>query len=105
MTQNLPENLADFELSRAEGIHSILTLINLIPDPAIIYQREKDEILTANNPLFLLTNLGEKDFIGQPIKTLLPNITDTDPISGHDKKALLKHKNNLQYPSKYGSSP
>jgi len=100
VTQNLPENLADFELSRAEGIHSILTLINLIPDPAIIYQREKDEILTANNPLFLLTNLGEKDFIGQPIKTLLPNITDTDPISGHDKKALLKHKKQPSMPVK-----
>lgn len=100
MTQNLPENLADLELSKAEGIHSILTLINLIPDPAIIYQREKDEILTANNPLFLLTNLGEQDFIGQPIKTLLPNITDTDPISGHDKKALLKHKKQPSIPVK-----
>jgi len=100
VTQNLPENLVDFELSRTEGIHSILTLINLIPDPAIIYQREKDEILTANNPLFLLTNLGEKDFIGQPIKTLLPNISDTDPISGHDKKALLKHKKQPSIPVK-----
>lgn len=92
MTQNLPENLADSELSRLEGIQSILTLINLIPDPAIIYQRANDKILTANNPLYLLSNLGEKDFIGQPIKALLPNITDTDPISGHDKKALLRHK-------------
>ena len=92
MTQDLLENLPDFELTRLEGIQSIFTLINLIPDPAIIYQRAKDEIVTANNPLFLLTNLGENDFIGQPIKTLLPNLTETDPIIGHGKKALLRHK-------------
>lgn len=98
MNHNLPENLVELELSRVEGIQSILTLINLIPDPAIIYQHKNNKILTANNPLFLLTNLGEKDFIAQPIKALLPNITDTDPISGHDKKALLKHKNQPSIP-------
>ena len=84
--------MADLELSREEGIENILTLIDLIPDPAIIYHRIKDEILIANNALFLLTNLGEIDFIGQPIKSLIPNIIDTDPISGHDKKVLLRHK-------------
>jgi PAS domain S-box-containing protein len=92
VTQDLSENLPDFELTRLEGIQSIFTLINLIPDPAIIYQREEDQILSANNPLYLLTNLGENDFIGQPIKTLLPNLTETDPIIGHDKKAFLRHK-------------
>jgi two-component system, NtrC family, sensor histidine kinase AtoS len=92
VSHNIPEILANFELSRSEGIQSILTLINLIPDPAILYNRATQEILTANNPLFLLTNLGENDFVGQSIKALLPNLTDTDPISGHDKHALLRHK-------------
>jgi len=89
---NLSENFSEFELSREEGIQSILTLINLIPDPAFIYHRGQDRILAANNPLYLLTNLGEKDFIGGPIRTLLPNITETDPIGGHNKQALLRHK-------------
>jgi len=92
VTHNLPENLLNFEFSKNEGIQSILTLLNLIPDPAIIFHAEENEILVANNPLYLLTNLGENDFIGQSIKTLLPNISDTDPISGHDRKALLRHK-------------
>jgi len=92
VTQNLIENLADFEFSKNEGIQTILTLIDLIQDPAIIYHQSEDKILTANNPLFLLTNLGESDFIGQPIKSLLPNIEDTDPISGHDQMVLMKHK-------------
>jgi len=92
VTDNLPEYLSDFDLSREEGTQSILTLINLIPDPAVIYHREKDEIITANNPLFLLTSLGESDFVGKPIKNLLPNLSDTDPISGHNKQALLRHK-------------
>lgn len=92
MTQTLIENLADFEFSKDEGIQAILTLIDLIQDPAIIYNKNDDKILTANNPLFLLTSLGENDFIGQPINSLLPNIEDTNPISGHDQSALLKHK-------------
>jgi PAS domain S-box-containing protein len=92
VTQNKIENLAGFEFSKNEGIQTILTLIDLIQDPAIIYNQNDDKILTANNPLFLLTSLGENDFIGQPINSLLPDIEDTDPISGHDQSALLKHK-------------
>jgi len=92
VTENLTDNLSNFELSREEGLQSILTLINLIPDPAIIYHREQDVILTANNPLYLLTNLGESDFIRKPINTLMPGISDTDPISGHNRQAQLRHK-------------
>lgn len=92
MSQNSPENIADLEISKTEGIQTILTLINLIPDPAIFYNPHQDKILIANNPLFLLTKLGEKDLINQPIKSLLPNLSDTDPISGHNKRALLRHK-------------
>jgi len=92
VTQNFSENFSEFELSREEGIHSILTLINLIDDPALIYHHGHDRILAANNPLYLLTNLGEMDFIGGSIKRLLPNITETDPIGGHNKQALLRHK-------------
>lgn len=92
MTQNFSEHFDDFELTPGEEIHSVLTLFNLLPDPAIIYQPEDDTVLAANNAFFLLTNLGEGDFLHQSIKNLLPNITDTDPISGHDKKALLRHK-------------
>lgn len=98
MTHNLPENLENFEFSPAEGIHSVLTLFNLIPDPAIIYQRAEDSVLAANNAFFLLTNLGENDFLHQSITTILPDISDTDPISGHDKKALLRHKKQPSIP-------
>ncbi len=92
MSQNLSNQQPSFDLTREEGIQSILTLINLIPDPAVIYHSGRDEILSANNPLYLLTQLGENDFIGASIKALLPNLTDTNPISGHDKQALLRHK-------------
>jgi len=92
VTQNLPENLAGFEFTQTEGMQSILTLMNLIPDPAVIYNRLKDEIRIANNPLYLLTNLGENDLLGKPIKSILPNLNDTDPVSGHNKPALLRHK-------------
>lgn len=92
MTYNLPDKFEDFNATPVENNISILTLFNLIPDPAVIYHQESDAILSANNAFFLLTNLGENDFIGQSIKSILPNITDTDPISGHDKKALLRHK-------------
>jgi PAS domain S-box-containing protein len=92
VTQNIIENLPNFEISKNEGIQTILTLIDLIKDPAIIYLRTEDKILTANNPLYLITNLGENDFIGQPINSLLAEISDTDPISGHDQQTVLRHK-------------
>jgi PAS domain S-box-containing protein len=92
VTQNLPENLSNFDLSQSEGIESILTLLNLIPDPAIIYDRDKDQILAANNALYLLTNLEEKDFLHKEIHSLLPNISDTNPTTGHGQKTRLRHK-------------
>lgn len=92
MTKNISDNSYNLNFTPDEGLESLLTLFNLIPDPAIIYQPSNDSILAANNALFLLTNLGEADFIHQSIKTLLPNISNTDPFSGHDKKALLRHK-------------
>ena len=100
MTQNLLENLADIDFSKHEGIQAILTLIDLINDPAIIYNRNDDKILAANNPLFLLTSLGENEFLGNPIESLLPDIEDTDPISGHDHSVLLKHKKQPPIPVK-----
>jgi len=96
--QNLPENLADLDITKSEGIQTIFTLMNLIPDPAIIYNRITDKILIANNPLFLITKLGEEDLLNQPIKSLLPNITDTDPITGHNRQALLRHKTQPSIP-------
>ena len=93
MTQPIPENLSEFDLSRAESIKSILTLMDLISDPAFIYQREKDQIIAGNNALFQRTTFNEADFIGQSIKTLLPNITNTDPIIGHGQSTLLRQKN------------
>ena len=81
-----------------EGTQSASTLFNLIQDPAIIYDREKEAILAANNAFFLLSNLGESDFIDQPISTIIPNLLDTDPFSGHDKKAFLIHKKQLLIP-------
>jgi len=92
VNQNEPEYPLNFDLSKSEGIESILTLLNLIPDPAIIYSRGNDQILAANNALFLLTNLEEKDFLNQVIHTLLPNIQDTNPTTGHGQKTRLRHK-------------
>ena len=92
MTLNLPNEFDRIVLNTDEGINSVLTLFNLIPDPAIIYFPEEDTILAANNAFFLMTNLGEDEFIHNSIKAVLPNITDTDPIGGHNKKARLRHK-------------
>ncbi len=92
MTQNEPDHLESFDLSKSEGIESILTLLNLIPDPAIIYDRAQEQILAANNAFFLLTNLEENEFVGKEIHAILPNITDTHPTTGHGQKTRLRHK-------------
>jgi two-component system, NtrC family, sensor histidine kinase AtoS len=92
VTQNQPDYLEYFDLSKIEGIESILTLLNLIPDPAIIYDRAQDKILAANNAFFLLTNLEENEFVGKDIHAVLPNITDTHPTTGHGQKTRLRHK-------------
>jgi two-component system, NtrC family, sensor histidine kinase AtoS len=91
VTHEFKDNISDLELSREDGIKSVLTLINLIPDPAVIYQREEDRIIVANNALFLLTQLEEKDFIQKDLSSLLPKLTNTDPITGHNKQTFLRH--------------
>ena len=98
MTQNLSDHFEAFSLSGSEGIESILTLLNLIPDPAIIYNRAQDQILAANNAFFLLTNLEESEFVGKNIHTLLPNIADTDPTTGHGQITRLRHKRQPSLP-------
>jgi PAS domain S-box-containing protein len=99
VTQNLPENLAGLDLSSGDITQGVITLLNLIPDPVFIFDRSKDKILAANNALFLLTHLGESDFINQSISSLLPDTVDSDPISGHDKKTFLRHKNQPLIPA------
>ena len=108
MNQTAAENNDDLEVPSYDSNQSILTLLNLLPDPAIIYQQNTDKILAGNNPLFLLTNLGENDFINQPIKALLHDISDTNSISGHNKSANLRHKKLPTIPVKvriYSLSP
>ncbi len=92
MNQTSAENKDKLEVPSNDSNQSIQTLLNLLPDPAIIYQPNTNKIIAGNNPLFLLTNLGENDFINQPIKALLHDISDTNPISGHNKSANLRHK-------------
>jgi len=92
VTENLPEHLSHLNLSQAEGIEGILTLLNLVKDPAILYNSTQDRIVAANNVLFLLSGLEEKDFIGKEIQSLLPNLTDANPITGHGQKTRLRHK-------------
>ncbi len=92
MTPNSSDNISEFNLTKEESIHGILTMMDLIPDPALIYHRGQDRIIAANNPLFLLTSLGDKDLINKPITDLLPNIVETDPIRGHNKQAFIRHK-------------
>ena len=98
MSQNLPDNFSEFPFSRSEGIESVLTLLNLISDPAIIYDRSQDQILAASNAFFLLTNLEESEFIGKDIHSILPNITDTHPTTGHGQIARLRHKRQPSMP-------
>lgn len=98
MTHNYFENFSELGLSYEDGIQGILTLIDLIPDPALIYNRDHNKIIAANNPLFLITNLGDIDFINKPIETLLPSIAETDPIRGHNKGAYLRHKTQSPIP-------
>lgn len=92
MTQNRPDSQESFDLSQSEGIENILILLNLIPEPAIIYNRARDQVLAANNAFFLLTNLEENEFVSKDIHNLLPDITDTDPTTGHGQKTRLRHK-------------
>lgn len=98
MTYDFSRSLSNIKLSREDGIKSVLTLINLIPDPVIIFHREDNHILTANHALFQLTQLDERDFIGKKITSIFPKPVDTDPITGYNKQALLLHSNQTLIP-------
>ncbi len=87
------EQILESELTRSEKLHSVLTLLNLISDPALIYNRTSDRILAVNNHLIVLAGLDEDQLAGQEIQRVLPNLVDTDPITGHGQKVRLRTKN------------
>jgi len=98
VSHNLSDFLAGYPFSRSQGIESILTLLNLISDPAIIYDRGQDQILAANNAFYLLTNLEESEFVGKAIHAILPTITDTHPTTGYGQISRLRHKRQPSIP-------
>ncbi len=98
MTNNIYDQFKSLNYSSSEGEQSLLTLFNLIHDPAIIYRHENETIVSANNAFFLLTNLGESDFLNQSIHSIFQNIFEADSIDGHEKKALLRHKKQPSIP-------
>lgn len=105
MTQDFSANPTNFSLSPQDGIKSVLTLFDLIPDPAFIYQWENKQILAANNALFLLTQLEEKDFIYQDITALLPKFSDPNSSASHPQPTSLRHENQSTIPVRVRTLP
>ena len=76
LTQSRPDDntlAGDFQLLSQSG------LIDLIPDPALVYHRSKDKLVLANQPFLDLTGYSKADLQGMSLSAVMPEEPDTNP--------------------------
>lgn len=54
-------------------------MLDLISDPALIYQRDQDKLLLANQAFFNLSSYSKADLEDMPLHALIPEELDTNP--------------------------
>ena len=60
-------------------ISNTLAMLDLITDPALIYQRAQDKLLLANQAFLNLSGYSKTDLGNMPLLGLIPEEPDTTP--------------------------
>ena len=69
----------DSTLANDLHILSQSALLDLLPEPAVVYQRSKDELLLANQPFLDLSGYSKTDLQKLSLSAVIPGEPDTNP--------------------------
>ena len=74
-------------------ISNTLAMLDLITDPALIYQRAQDKLLLANQAFLNLSGYSKTDLGNMPLLGLIPEEPDTNPNPDNAREIELRLTN------------
>lgn len=82
------------------GMADLGTLLNMMPEAAVLLDRAKKTVLFPNSSLLTMTAFTRMDLIGSELDYLIPNFEIDTVIPGEDRLALLNRYNRDPLPIK-----
>jgi PAS domain S-box-containing protein len=82
--------------NKPQGLNEFMSLINFIEHPALLVDRAKGLVWGANNLFLDVTAFEAKDFIGQPLTSLVAGLVM--PITAREETANLSLRRRLREP-------
>lgn len=80
----------DSTLSRDLQILSQSALLNLVPEPAVVYLRTKDQLVLANQPFLDLSGYSKTDLQKLQLSALIPEEPDTNPTNEESRQISIQ---------------
>ncbi len=80
----------DSALSSELQILSQSALLNLIPEPAVVYLRTKDQLVLANQPFLDLSGYSKTDLQKLELSALIPEEPDTNPTNDESRQISIQ---------------
>lgn len=80
----------DSALSSELQILSQSALLNLIPEPAVVYLRAKDQLVLANQPFLDLSGYSKTDLQKLELSALIPEEPDTNPTNDESRQISIQ---------------
>ena len=90
MDRSSQGSLNDSMLAGDLQILSHSSLLNLIPEPAVVYIRTKDQLVLANQPFLDLSGYSRTDLQKMGLSALIPEEPDTNPTSDEARQISIQ---------------
>ena len=90
MDRSIQGSSNDTTLAGDLQILSQSSLLNLIPEPAVVYLRAKDQLVLANQPFLDLSGYSKTDLQKMGLSALIPEEPDTNPNTEEARKIFIQ---------------
>ena len=90
MDRSSQGSLNDSMLAGDLQILSHSSLLNLIPEPAVVYIRTKNQLVLANQPFLDLSGYSRTDLQKMGLSALIPEEPDTNPTSDEARQISIQ---------------
>ena len=95
---NLPRN--SIWQGKEPSMTDLGTLLNMMPEAALLLDREREKVIFPNSSLLTLTAFTRVELAGCELKDLISDITLSEISPGEEKEALLTRHNREPLPVK-----
>jgi PAS domain S-box-containing protein len=86
------------KINKVETYSAIRNLLELISEPALVYDPEGNRVLLANSAFLVLTAYSLQEIVNEHLETLLENPSREEILEGEITAGLLKTRNRSSIP-------